>query len=69
MLAQQHRPAYRPPPCPFLAWPWPPSPSPALAGACGGQPGNRSLNSVHQPVVERSSFLDVVTLPGGGMSR
>lgn len=37
--------------------------------ACGGQPGNRTLNSVHQPVVERSSFLfDVVTLPGGGMS-
>jgi pilus assembly protein CpaD len=24
--------------------------------ACGGQPTNRSLNSVHQPVVERTSY-------------
>jgi len=37
----------------------------ALAG-CGGMPTNRSLESVHQPVVERTSFtLDVTTGPGG----
>ena len=36
-----------------------------LAG-CGGMPTNRSLYSVHQPVVERSNYtLDVTTGPGG----
>lgn len=40
-----------------------------LSGCVGGQPTNRSLYSVHQPVVERSSFtFDVGTLPGGGIS-
>jgi pilus assembly protein CpaD len=39
-----------------------------LAGCVGGQPDNRSLYSVHQPVVERTSYtLDVNTLPGGGV--
>jgi pilus assembly protein CpaD len=33
---------------------------------CGGIPGNRSLESVHQPVVERNNYtLDVTTGPGG----
>lgn len=37
--------------------------------ACAGSPTNRSLESVHQPVVERTSFvLDFGTLPGGGVS-
>ncbi|MDF8332480.1 CpaD family pilus assembly protein [Novosphingobium cyanobacteriorum] len=37
--------------------------------ACGGMPQNRELNSVNQPVVERTSFVfDVGTLPGGGVS-
>ena len=37
----------------------------ALAG-CGGMPGNRSLESLHQPVVQRSNYtLDVTTGPGG----
>lgn len=36
-----------------------------LAG-CGGIPTNRSLDSVHQPVVERVNYtLDVTTGPGG----
>jgi pilus assembly protein CpaD len=36
-----------------------------LAG-CGGMPTNRSLNSVHQPVVERFNYtLDVATGTGG----
>lgn len=36
-----------------------------LAG-CGGVPTNASLNSVHQPVVERVNYtLDVTTGPGG----
>jgi pilus assembly protein CpaD len=40
----------------------------ALAGCVGGQPTNRSLNSIHQPVVERTSYtLDINTLPGGGV--
>ncbi|NMN03235.1 MULTISPECIES: CpaD family pilus assembly protein [unclassified Novosphingobium] len=40
----------------------------ALAGCVGGQPSNASLYSVHQPVVERSSYtLDINTLPGGGV--
>jgi pilus assembly protein CpaD len=37
----------------------------ALA-ACGGMPTNRSVNSVHQPVIERSTVaLDVTTNPDG----
>ena len=36
-----------------------------LAG-CGGMATNRSLESVHQPVVERTNYtLDVTTGPGG----
>lgn len=36
-----------------------------LAG-CGGMAGNRSLYSVHEPVVERTNYtLDVTTGPGG----
>ena len=39
----------------------------ALAlGGCGGMPGNRSLESVHQPVVERTNYvLDINSGPGG----
>ena len=39
----------------------------ALAlGACGGMPSNRSLDSVHQPVVSATNFtLDVSAGPGG----
>ena len=39
----------------------------ALAlGACGGMPSNRSLDSVHQPVVSATNFtLDVAAGPGG----
>lgn len=34
--------------------------------ACGGIPTNQSLESIHQPVVERTSYtLDVTTGPGG----
>jgi len=37
----------------------------ALSG-CGGMASNRSLESVHQPVVEKTNFvLDVTTGPGG----
>lgn len=37
----------------------------ALAG-CGGMAGNRSLDSVHQPVVTRTNYaLDVMAGPGG----
>lgn len=37
----------------------------SLAG-CGGMPSNRSLDSVHQPVVERTNFtLDLSTGPEG----
>jgi len=37
----------------------------ALAG-CGGMPSNRSVNSIHQPVVERSAVtLDVTTNSSG----
>ncbi|CAM4010093.1 Pilus assembly protein CpaD [Novosphingobium lubricantis] len=40
----------------------------AVAG-CAGVPDNRMLNSVHQPVVERNSYVfDVETLPGGGLA-
>lgn len=36
-----------------------------LAG-CGGMPGNRSLESIHQPVVEHVNYaIDVTTGPGG----
>jgi len=39
----------------------------ALSG-CGGMPTNRSLESVHQPVVERNLYtFDVNTLTGGGV--
>jgi pilus assembly protein CpaD len=37
----------------------------ALAG-CGGMPTNRTVESIHQPVVERVNYtLDVTTGPGG----
>jgi pilus assembly protein CpaD len=37
----------------------------ALAG-CGGMPGNRTVESIHQPVVQRIDYtLDVATGPGG----
>lgn len=37
-----------------------------LLAGCGGLPNNRTLESVHQPVVERTNFtLDVTTGPGG----
>lgn len=37
--------------------------------ACNGIPTNRSIDSVHQPVVQRNSFtFDATTLPGGGLS-
>lgn len=40
----------------------------AVSG-CSTTPENRSLNSVHQPVVERNSYVfDLDTLPSGGMS-
>lgn len=36
-----------------------------LAG-CGGMPGNRTVYSVHEPIVERTNYtLDVATGPGG----
>jgi len=39
----------------------------ALAG-CGGMPTNRSLDNVHQPVVEHTNFtFDLLTLPEGGL--
>ena len=37
----------------------------ALAG-CGGMPGNRTVESIHQPVVQRIDYtIDVTTGPGG----
>lgn len=37
----------------------------ALSG-CGGMPGNRTIESIHQPVVQRVDYtLDVTTGPGG----
>ena len=37
-----------------------------MLSACGGMPSNRSLESVHQPIVERTNYtLDVTTGPGG----
>ena len=39
----------------------------ALAG-CGGMPTNRSLDNVHQPVVEHTNFtFDLKVLPEGGI--
>ncbi len=42
----------------------------ALSGCAAGPAGNnRTLNSVHQPVVEHNRYvLDLETLPGGGLS-
>jgi pilus assembly protein CpaD len=38
----------------------------ALGGCGNGLGGNRSLNSVHEPVVERTNYtLDITTGPGG----
>lgn len=38
----------------------------ALGGCGGGASSNRSLNSVHQPIVERTNYtLDVTAGPGG----
>lgn len=40
-----------------------------VLSACGGMPTNKTLYSVHQPVVQRNSYtFDVSTLPGGGLS-
>lgn len=37
--------------------------------ACGGLPENRMLESVHQPVIQRNSYVfDAATLPSGGLS-
>lgn len=37
-----------------------------LVGGCGGMPTNRSMNSVHQPVIERVNYtLDVRTAGAG----
>ena len=37
-----------------------------LLSACGGMPTNRSLESVHQPLIERTNYtFDVTTGPGG----
>ncbi len=39
----------------------------ALAG-CGGMPTNRSLDNLHQPVVEHTNYtFDLLTLPEGGI--
>jgi pilus assembly protein CpaD len=36
--------------------------------ACGGMPTNRSLDNVHQPVVEHTNFtFDLLTRPEGGI--
>ncbi len=34
---------------------------------CGGMANNRSLNSVHEPVVERSNYTFDVTTGAGGL--
>lgn len=39
----------------------------ALAG-CGGMPGNRSLESLHQPIVQRSLYTLDLTTGSGGLS-
>ncbi len=37
-----------------------------LTAGCGGMPGNRSLESLHQPVVQRSLYtIDLTSGPGG----
>jgi len=37
-----------------------------LLGACGGMPTNRSLESVHQPIVSRTNYtLDITAGPAG----
>lgn len=37
-----------------------------MLGACGGMPTNRSLESVHQPIVSRTNFtLDITAGPSG----
>ncbi|HOB12802.1 MAG TPA: CpaD family pilus assembly protein [Novosphingobium sp.] len=37
-----------------------------VLGGCGGMPSNRSLESIHQPVVARTNYtLDIVAGPGG----
>ena len=39
----------------------------ALAG-CGGMPTNRSLDNIHQPVVEHTNYtFDMITQPEGGV--
>lgn len=37
-------------------------------GACGGMPTNPSLNSIKQPVVERTNYTFDVQAPGGGLT-
>lgn len=39
----------------------------ALA-ACGGMPTNRSMNSVHQPIVEKVNYTLDVSTGGGGLA-
>lgn len=40
-----------------------------VLSACAGMPTNASLESVHQPVVQRNSYtIDLATQPGGGLS-
>lgn len=40
----------------------------ALSGCIGGMPTNASVESVNQPVVERTNYtFDLVTAPGGGV--
>lgn len=37
-----------------------------MLGGCGGMPGNRSLDSLHQPVVSRTNYtLDITAGPSG----
>lgn len=37
-------------------------------GACGGMPGNRSLESIHQPVVSHNNFVLDLSTGAGGLS-
>ena len=40
-----------------------------VLGGCGGMPSNRSLESIHQPVVARTNYtLDIVAGPAGSRS-
>jgi pilus assembly protein CpaD len=39
-----------------------------LLAGCGGMPGNRSLESLHQPVVSRTNYVLDVTTGSGGLS-